>query len=55
MSNYRTEARTETQKMYGAYCTWCSQLEILPVPYHSFNIKVYEETKQKRKLQITEK
>ena len=45
MSNYTREARYETQKYYGGYCNMCRELNIEPVPYHSFNMVEYERVK----------
>lgn len=47
--NHTKEAREVKQSHYGGYRNWCRKLNIVPVPYHSFNMDEYNRVKIRSK------
>jgi hypothetical protein len=43
------EAKELKQMKYGHYCSMCRKLKIEPIPYHSFDINLIKELKDKLK------
>ena len=50
------EARSVRQSKCGAYCNLCRELKLIPVPFHSFDIDLYELAKKvKRATDVASK
>lgn len=43
------EHKEVLQSHYGGYCIMCRELNLVPIPYHSFTMEIYDEIYRKAK------
>lgn len=46
---WKQEAKEVKRAKYGSYCNMCRKLDIVIIPYHSFNLEIYYEIRLKLK------